>query len=45
MIIRDVKPARLNDDAKKHSQSIMKNLNYASYTELVRMVNHPEALA
>ena len=49
VINSEVKPTRLDDDIETYSQSRIKNLNYASCTELVRMVKilryrRPEAL-
>ena len=46
----EVKPVRLDDDTERYGRLRIKTLNYASYTQLVRMVKilrcrRPEALA
>ena len=46
----EVKPEPLDDDTERYSRSRIKTLNYASYTQLVRMekiirCRRPEALA
>ena len=37
-LISEVKPARLDDDTERQTKSRTKTLNYAYYTQLVRMV-------